>query len=486
MIALLLKRAAVVTLPLLVSGCVSADGGFEPQFGFDRVSQETSSKLGKQAVWVQDRAASDGVRARVRSLVHKKTIGAETAVQVALLNNRGLQAAYADVGMAVADLWQEGLPANPRISIGLSQLGVARTVESVIAANVVSLLTRERRLDAAAAEVAKAQLEAVERTLGVAAEARTAWIEAASAWEQVSYLNRAKASADAAAELAAKLGGTGAMTKADQAREQVLYAELTGSTAEARLAARLAKERLVRAMGVYGQDLEFEVPNALPNLPKGVKTRSDIEAEALRNRVDLRIAKIELEALAKSYGLDKATRFVSDLELGAGIEVEQEIEEEEDGSETKKDVASGIIEVGFEIPIFDSGQARLRKAEFGYMRAANLLAEKAVNARSEARSAYEAYRSSYDIARHYRNSVIPLRTVIEQEGLLTYNGMITNTFDLLTDTRERINSTTQSLNAKRAFWLAEAGLASAVYGGGEAPSSGGAGAEMAEAGGDED
>lgn len=480
--ALVLKRLGILVLPIVISGCVSADGNFEPRAGFDRVSRETSAKLGKETVWVQDKAASDRVRARVRSLVHKKTISAETAVQVALLNNRGLQAAYADVGMAVTDLWQEGMPKNPWIGIGFSQLGVARTVEGVIVANVVDLFTRERRLDTAAGEVATAQLEAVERTLGVAAEARTAWIEAASAWEQVSYLSHAKASADAGAELAAKLGGTGSMSKADQAREQVLYAELTGATAEARLAARLAKERLVRAMGVYGQDLEFQVPNALPNLPRGVRTRGDIEVEALRNRVDLRIAKIELEVLAKSYGLDKATRYVSDLELGAGIEVEQEIEEEEDGSETKKDVASGIIELGIEIPIFDSGQARFRKAEFGYMRAANLLAEKAVNARSEARSAYEAYRSSYDIARHYRDSVIPLRTVIEQEGLLTYNGMITNTFDLLIDTRERIDSTAQSLNAKRAFWLAEAGLASAVYGGGEAPSSGGAEAEMAEAG----
>lgn len=483
MIALLLKRAAVVTLPLLVSGCVSADGGFEPQFGFDRVSQETAAKLGKETVWIQDRNASGHVRSRVRSLVQNKTISADTAVQVALLNNRGLQAAYAEVGIATSDLWQEGLGVNPRIGITASRLGVARTIEGVISANIVSLITRERRLDAAAAKVAEAQLGSVEKTLAVAAEARTAWIEAASAWEQVAYLNRAKASADAAAELASKLGGTGAMTKADQAREQVLYAELTGRTAEARLAARLAKERLVRVMGVYGQDLDFEVPNTLPNLPRNVRTRNDIEAEALRNRVDLRLAKIELEALATSYGLTKATRYVSDLELGAGLEVEQEITENEDGSTSKKDVTSGIVELAFEIPIFDSGQARLRKAEFGYMRAANLLAEKAVNVRSEARSAYQAYRSSYDIARHYRSSVLPLRKLIEEEGLLTYNGMITNTFDLLTDTRERINSTTQSLNAKRAFWLAEAGLTSAIYGGGETPS--GSGAMVADAGGGE-
>ena len=108
----------------------------------------------------------------------------------------------------------------------------------------------------------------------------------------------------------------------------------------------------------------------------------------------------------------------------------------------------------------------MRKSELAYMRAANLLAEKAVNVRSEARSAYEAYRSNYDIARHYRNNVVPLRTKVEEESLLTYNGMITNTFELLTDTRDKINSILLSVNAKRDFWLAEANLAPAIYGGG--------------------
>ncbi len=237
-------------------------------------------------------------------------------------------------------------------------------------------------------------------------------------------------------------------------------------------------------MGVFGQDLEFEVPNALPDLPGGIRARSGIEMEAVRNRVDLRLARLELETLAESYGLTEATRYLSDLELGGGIEAEREVEEEEDGSETATTTVSGILEANYEIPIFDSGQARLRKAEFEYMRSANLLGEQAVNARSEARSAYQAYRSTYDIAKHYRSNVLPLRAVIEEEGLLTYNGMITNTFDLLTDTRERINSNILALNAKRAFWLAEAGLTSAIYGGGEASAE--PGGEEAEAGGEED
>ncbi len=108
----------------------------------------------------------------------------------------------------------------------------------------------------------------------------------------------------------------------------------------------------------------------------------------------------------------------------------------------------------------------MRKAELAYMRAANQLAEKAVNVRSESRSAYQAYRSTYDIARHYRDNLVPLRTTIEEQSLLTYNGMITNTFELLSDARDKMNAGLLSINAKRDFWLAAANLTAAVYGGG--------------------
>jgi outer membrane protein TolC len=120
------------------------------------------------------------------------------------------------------------------------------------------------------------------------------------------------------------------------------------------------------------------------------------------------------------------------------------------------------------------------------MRAANQLAEKAVNVRSEARSAYVAYRSTYDIARHYRNSVLPLRTAIEEQSMMTYNGMITSTFELIAGSREKIDSTLLAVNAKRDFWLAEANLAPVLYGGstGSAAAEGGAApAEEAESAG---
>ncbi|APO78522.1 outer membrane efflux protein (plasmid) [Rhizobium etli 8C-3] len=459
--------AAISVIPFVLAGCVSSAEYARNEAGFTTVSSKTAAIASKRTVWVQNQQQARAASAQVRALLaRKKSLDVETAVQIALLNNKGLQAAYADLGDSAADAWQSTMFLNPTVAVGLTGIGTPgleafKTVEGAVVTNILALATKKRDIEIADTRFRQAQLNAAVRTLQLAADTRRAWINAVAAWENVGQLQRAQATADAASELAQKLGETGAMTKGAQAREHVFVAELAGETAKARLAARLTKEELTRLMGLWGSDLDYQVPNSLPSLPRAVVKRDTIEAEALRNRIDLQVAKLELEATARSYGLTEATRYVTDLEILTGLETEREIE---DGD--KKVDTTGFAELEFAIPIFDTGKARMRKAELDYMRAANELAEKAINVRSEARSAYEAYRSNYDIARHYRNSVVPLRTKVEEESLLTYNGMITNTFELLTDTRDKINSILLSVNAKRDFWLAEANLAPAIYGGG--------------------
>ncbi len=490
---------AVVAASLALAGCVpgqvvarysAADAGFL------NVSAETAAATkGKETVWIQNSEQAYAVASRVHGLVHKKTIGADTAVQVALLNNRGLQAAYANLGMSAAEAWQQTMLENPKVSIGLlgigaPELGLLRAVEGMVAKNILALATQKRRVEIADTRFRQAQMVAINETLRIAAETRRAWINAVAAFETVTYLNQAKLAADAASELARKLGESGALAKAGQAREHAFYAELTGQSAEARLAAKLAKEELTRLMGLWGSEVDYFVPDRLPSLPKRTASKDGIEGEALRNRVDLRIAKLELEATAQSYGLTEATRYVTDLEIISGFEAEREIETEYElvggtleETRSRETTVTPQIELEFVLPIFDSGKARLRKAELAYMQAANLLAQKAVNIRSEARSAYTAYRSTHDIARHYQNAVLPLRVAIEEEALLTYNGMITNTFELLADTRARINTLLLAVGARKNFWLAEANLAAAIYGGGAEATGGTTSTSVADAGG---
>ncbi|MBL4597741.1 MAG: TolC family protein [Rhizobiaceae bacterium] len=478
------KNLLIMTVSALaLSGCVAnsdLDEYTALDAGFSTVAYKTREATNKQTVWVQNQEEAEALSKRVHGLVHKRTISVNTAVQVALLNNKGLQASYADLGMSAAEAWQQTMLENPKISIGIlgiahPELGVFRAIEGMLATNILALATRDRRMSIADTRFRQAQLKAALATLSIAAETRKAWIQSVSAFENIYYLNQAQIAADAASELAKKLGESGALAKGGQAREHAFYSELTGQKAKARLAAKLAKEQLTRIMGLWGTDVDYFVPDKLPKYPRKLQRKKAIESIALHKRVDLQVAKLELEAVAKSYGLTDATRYVTDFEIIAGFEKEREI-----GDDGKETTTTPQVEFEFVIPIFDTGKARMRKAELAYMKAANLLAEKAINIRSEARSAYIAYRSTYQIARHYRNSVLPLRSKIEAESLLTYNGMITNTFELLADTRAKINTILQSVQAKREFWIADAELTAAIYGGGGSSGSG-EGGEMAVA-----
>lgn len=477
-----LKNAVLLLLPIVLGGCVSTEYA-RRDAGFETVANTAGAATAKRAVWIQNKLQAKVVSDEVKGLIGKRPLDVETAVQIALLNNKGLQAAYADLGDSAADAWQSTMLINPKVSIGTRGLGAPEleaftTIEGMIATNVLALATHKKNVEITDTRFRQARLGAAVATLKLAADTRRAWINAVAASENVGQLQRAELAADASSELASKLGETGAMTKGSQAREHVFAAELAGQTAQARLTARLSKEELTRLMGLWGSSTDYQIPNRLPALPKALIKRDTIEVEALQKRVDLQMEKWELDATAKSYGLTEATRYVTDLEILTGFETERAIE---DGK--KKTETTGQVELEFAIPIFDTGKARLRKAELAYMRAANQLAEKAVNIRSEARSAYEAYRSNYEIAKHYRNSVVPLRTKIEEESLLTYNGMISNTFELLTDTRDKINSILLSVNAKRDFWLADANLMPAVYGGGGEAAGPGETASVSNAGG---
>ena len=116
------------------------------------------------------------------------------------------------------------------------------------------------------------------------------------------------------------------------------------------------------------------------------------------------------------------------------------------------------------LPIFDLGGARTARAERLYLQSINRAADAAVRARSEVREAYGAYRTSFDLARHYRDEVVPLRKRISEEMLLRYNGMLASVFELLADSREQVAAVNAYIESLRDFWVAESDLQMALTG----------------------
>jgi outer membrane protein TolC len=461
---------AGLTLAALLSGCA----WFSPDAGMGLVADVAQRELDKEVAAIRTPEAAEAVRAHVRHLL-RRPLSAERAVQVALLNNRGLQAAYNELGIAEAAMVGASLPPNPAFSFERLSGPLELEIEKRIVANILALATLPARAEVAADRFRQAQLRAAEETLRVAAATRRAFYRAAAARELAAFLAQSQTAAETAARLAARLGETGALNKLDQAREQVFYAELTAQLATARQRAQTDREALTRWLGLWGGDLDFKLPSALPTLPRRPRTLVGIEADAVRRRVDLQIARIELEALAKSLGLTQATRFINLLEVSG---VAKSTTDKETGEVSRE----RGFEVAFQVPLFDFGEVRVRQAQETYLQAVNRLTEKAINVRSEARDAYRVYRSSYDIASHYRREVLPLRKIISDETLLRYNAMQIDVFALLAEARQRIAATVAAMEAQRDFWLAETDLDVAIVGGGVAGARGDAMRPMADGG----
>ena len=437
----------------LLTGCAS----FSPDAGMDVVSGIAATELKKTAYKIDGDEGAVAARAQTRRLLGSP-LSVDAAVQIAVLNNKGLQAAYNELGIAEATMVEASLPPNPAFSIGRISTSVELDVERRIVGDILALATLPARADIAADRFHQAQLRAAEETLRVGAEARRNYYRAVTSRQLVAFLGQASSAAETAAKLAKQLGETGAMNKLDQAREQSFYVEVTTQLATVRQHAASEREALIRSLGLWGNEVEFKLPELLPALPKRPRSLPAVEADAVRRRVDLQIARIEVDTLAKSYGLTNATRFINLLDV-AGVSRTQREPSGAHGT-------GGGVEVEFQVPIFDLGEVRLRQAGESYMQAVNRLTEKAVNVRSEARDAYRVYRSTYDIATRYRDQALPLRRTITDETMLRYGAMQIDVFSLLTETRQRIAVNIGAIEAQRDFWLASTNLGAAVAGGG--------------------
>lgn len=464
------QRAAAVVAALSagwLAGCASPD----PGAAFKAVEDGVRPHIQAEIRWNRqdrDRSAS---RARVAELL-AKPLNADAAIQIALLNHHGLQAAMDELEIAEADRVRALSIPNPGISLGRSRRGDEIEFETALHFNLARLLALPLAREVESRRMAQLQAEVALQAVTLAIDTRKAWIQAVSAQETLGYARQVNDAAEAGAELARRMAAVGNFNRLQHAREQAFQADATLALARAEQQQRASRERLNRLLGVWGAQLSYTLPARLPDLPKQLPERTDIESIAIAQRLDVQAARLHVDRTARAWGLTRATRFVNVLEGGVKRETSNEA------------VDKRSWEVGFELPLFDSGEARLARAEAAHRQALNRAADIAIAARSEAREAYFAARSSWEIARYHRLQLVPLRQRIAEENLLRYNGMLIGVFELLADARTQIASVHAAIEAARDYWLAQADLDMALVGKPALISSGGATAIPANDAGD--
>lgn len=441
-------RAAALLALLILSGCAT----FSEDNGLGAVQSTTRARgLDQEIKWLKTEKDAENARSVINKLL-AEPLSADNAVQIALLNNRGLQATYAELGIAEADVVQAGRLTNPGFVFERKHRGDDVSIDRTFLFNIFGLVTMPVRTDLEKKRFALTQGRVAAEILQTAADTRRAWHSAVAARETVKYMEQVRAAAEASAELARRMASVGNFSRLDQAREQSFYADASTQLARVRQQALADRERLTRMLGLSGEDIHFKLPERLPELPKTPAAFTDLESTALRQRLDVQGAMQEAENIAAAMGLTKASGFINVLEIGYLR-----------NSETGQGRETGY-EIGLRLPIFDWGTARVARAEYNYMQAVNRAADIAVKARSEVREAYGAYRTSYDLAKHYRDEIVPLRKRISEENLLRYNGMLISVFELLADARQQVASVNAYITALRDYWLSETSLNLALNG----------------------
>ena len=175
-----------------------------------------------------------------------------------------------------------------------------------------------------------------------------------------------------------------------------------------------------------------------------------VSANATQQRLDVQMARNQLDIAGKSQGLNLITSLV-DVELGLR-------------RDTVFDNAAGTstprkgYELGIRLPIFDWGSARRDAMNAQSLAAANRYKSTVRGASSQLRESYSAYRTAYDVAKHYRDEIVPLRKTMAEENVLRYNGMLIGVFELLADTREQIASVIAAIAVLSTSESLEAGI----------------------------
>lgn len=441
---------AVAVAASLLAGCAS----LSPDSGLADVQQLTQDRTAGSVATLQRNSSE--VQARVDELL-KAPVTAETAVRIAILNNPGLQGALATLDISDAERVQAGRAPNPHFALGRFTEGDKLEIERVLRFDVVGLLFLPWKSKWQGQQFELAKLQAAQEVIRLATETRKAWINAVAAQQTVKYLGDVKEAAEAGSELARRMARVGNWSKLQQAREQVFLADAAAQLARAQQAAFSEREKLIRLMGLWGPQTQFTLAERLPDLPQQAGEMPDVEARALRERLDVRSAVAESGYVADSLGLVKATGYLSGLTLGY---THSTISDSATGSE---DIKRGW-ELELALPIFDWGTARNARAQALYLQSAERVRDVAVKARSEAREAYHGWRTAYDLARHYRDEVVPLRKLISDEVLLRYNGMLASVWDLLGDMRQQVISVNAAIEAQRDYWLLDADLQLALTG----------------------
>lgn len=446
------KLTACAALIIVLSGCASVN--------FDQAIADTNQNAGaftSGQLALRQTAEQNAASAKLTDELLAKPLSSDDAVRLALANSPAVQTLLAQSWADMSAANQAGRIANPLFKFERVTFKDELELGRILSFGLLDLLTLPRRQAIAQSQIAQAQVQLSASVVEQVTQTRQAWVRAVASSQVLQYAQQINTTAEASAELAKRMQQVGNFNKLQRARQQVFHADSVAQLASAQHSALAAREELVRQLGLTDvQAALLKLPDRLPDLPKAAREPEMIRNAATDQRLDVQLARGQLDAAGKAQGLNLLTSLV-DVEL----DIIRSTTFDNGGGQR---FAKRGYELGIRLPIFDWGNAKRDTMSARSLAAANRYESTVRGATSQLREGYSAYRTAYDVARHYRDEVVPLRKIMAEENVLRYNGMLIGVFELLADTRDQISSVATAINAYQQFWLADAALSASVIG----------------------
>lgn len=438
-------RLPIAVLMTLLASCASVSR----REGAEQVQALLQTRVPDARVWDQDPSTA-AVEARVAELI-AAPLTPVTAQQLALLKNPGIAAEYARLGIAQADVVEASRIGNPDFSGSAIRGGGVSIITTGLSAPLADLLLLPSRRRFAEGEYDRAQHLIAARLVGLAADIKQAWYDAAGAQQVAAMRDAVARAAGASADLAQRYYEAGNISALEFKLEQA-------SASQARIAATTARAESTRArlalnaqMGLSGEMAarwQLDVPLAAPvDDEDGLET---LQSLAREHRLDLLAARREVDLLGDALGVARRWRLLGRIDIGV------ERERETDGSKLTGPTLS------LAIPLFNQGQAAIARAEAQLEIGRAELARLELQIDNDVRLGRERVAAMRDIAEDYRVNLVPQREAIVRHESDRNNFMLIGAFELLLSKQQEFDAYEAYLDAVRDYWLARNELGRAI------------------------
>jgi cobalt-zinc-cadmium efflux system outer membrane protein len=426
----------------------------EKEEAFRGVQKSVQERTGKTVRWEEDQKSREQTVQDLRRLL-RKPLTVDATVQIALLNNRSLQATFEQIGLSAADLLEAVTIPNPKFDLTVkfpNQPPSGTYIDYSAAIDFLSILMIPLKKRVAKDQLQSAALRVADETLELISDVKSAF-HTLEASQQL--LQRFKLIVDANAaslDLAQRQYEAGNTSDLALTRQQTTYSHsrLDIATTEAEI--RRNREKLNRLLGLWGPDTEWQITSDLPEVPKAEFSTRGLERLAISQRLDLQADYLQVTSQAKNLGLTKSFRLLGALDFGV------ERERETDGQ-----IRTGPTFV-IELPVFNQGQARIARGEAALRQAWDKFEALAIDVRSQIRELQDELMSKREIARFYQDELVPDQRRILKESLINYNAMDIGNFELFTAKAEEARTEREYLEVVRDYWITRAELERAVGG----------------------